>query len=131
MRQYLTAILAVLLVTVAGACTQSEPTLTSTPVPIQTSVPSSISTPTATPIPTTAAIPTPSPVPTPNATSTPSDTSDSTVAETQEDIEATINGILAELLNDAILDLRDLEAEVEADIALLADDDQALIGTGQ
>ena len=59
------------------------------------------------------------------------DTSDSTATATQEDIEAIINGILAELLNDAMMDLRDLEEEVEADIALLADDEQALIGAGE
>ncbi len=57
------------------------------------------------------------------------DTSDSTA--TQEDIEAIINGILAELLNDAMMDLRDLEEEVEAVIALLADDEQALTGAGE
>ena len=57
------------------------------------------------------------------------DTSDSTA--TQEAIEAIINGILAELLNDAMMDLRDLEEEVEAEIALLADDEQALIGAGE
>ena len=59
------------------------------------------------------------------------DTSDSTATATQEDIEAIINGILAVLLNDAMMDLRDLEEEVEAEIALLADDEQALVGAGE
>ena len=59
------------------------------------------------------------------------DTSDSTATATQEDIEAINNGILAELLNDAMMDLRDLEEEVEAEIALLADDEQALTGAGE
>ena len=57
------------------------------------------------------------------------DTSDSTA--TQEDIEAIIEGILAELLNDSMMDLRDLEEEVETDISLLKDDGQALMKAGE
>jgi hypothetical protein len=59
------------------------------------------------------------------------ETSDSTATATQEDIEAIIYGVLAELLNDSIMDLRDLEEEVAADIVLLTDDEQALIGEGE
>ena len=59
------------------------------------------------------------------------DTLDPTATATHADIETIIDGILAELLKDALKNLRDLEEEVEADMALLADDEQALIGVGE
>ena len=59
------------------------------------------------------------------------DTLDPTATATHTDIETIIDGILAELLKDALKNLRDLEEEVEADMALLADDEQALIGVGE
>lgn len=48
-----------------------------------------------------------------------------------DSIETIIDGILAELLNDAMMNLRDLEEEVGVDMALLVDDEQALIGVGE
>ena len=59
------------------------------------------------------------------------DTTDPTATATQADIETIIDGILAELLNDAMMNLRELEKEVEADMALLADDEQSLIWVGE
>ena len=59
------------------------------------------------------------------------DTLDPTTTATHADIETIIDGILAELLNDAITDRRDLEEELEADMSLLSDDEQALIGVGE
>ena len=59
------------------------------------------------------------------------DTLDPTATATHADIETIIDGILAELLKDALNNLRDLEEEVEADMALLADDEQTLIGVGE
>ena len=50
---------------------------------------------------------------------------------TQAYIETIIDGILAELINDAMMNLRDLEEELSADTALLADDEQALTGVGE
>ena len=69
----------------------------------------------------------------PTATATQEDdqTTETTATATQLNIETIIDGILAELLDDATKSLRDLEEEVEADIALLADDDQALTGVGE
>jgi hypothetical protein len=58
-------------------------------------------------------------------------TTDPTATATQADIETIIDGILAELLNDAITNRRDLEEELEADMSLLSDDEQALIGVGE
>ena len=76
------------------------------------------------------------PPPDPTATATQEDkqtidTLDPTATTTDADIETIIDGILAELLKDALKNLRDLEEEVEADMALLADDKQALIGVGE
>ena len=76
------------------------------------------------------------PPPDPTATATQEDkqtidTLDPTATTTDADIETIIDGILAELLKDALKNLRDLEEEVEADMALLADDEQALIGVGE
>jgi len=59
------------------------------------------------------------------------DTLDPTATATQVDIETIIDSILAELLNDAMMNLRDIEEEMEADMALLVDDEQALIGVGE
>jgi hypothetical protein len=59
------------------------------------------------------------------------DTLDPTATATQADIETIIDSILAELLNDAMMNLRDIEEEMEADMALLVDDEQALIGVGE
>jgi len=59
------------------------------------------------------------------------DTTDPTATATHADIETIIDGILAELLNDAITNRRDLEEELEADMSLLSDDEQALIGVGE
>ena len=59
------------------------------------------------------------------------DTLDPTATATHADIETIIDGILAELLKDALKNRRDVEEEVEADMALLADDKQALIGVGE
>jgi hypothetical protein len=58
-------------------------------------------------------------------------TTDPTATATHADIETIIDGILAELLNDAITNRRDLEEELEADMSLLSDDEQALIGVGE
>jgi hypothetical protein len=58
-------------------------------------------------------------------------TTDPTATATHADIETIIDGILAELLNDAITDRRDLEEELEAYMSLLSDDEQALIGVGE
>jgi hypothetical protein len=58
-------------------------------------------------------------------------TTDPTATVTHADIETIIDGILAELLNDAITNRRDLEEELEADMSLLSDDEQALIGVGE
>ena len=60
-----------------------------------------------------------------------SDSLDPTTTATQADIETIIDSMLAELINDAMMDMRDLEKEVEADIALLTDDEQAMIGIGE
>jgi len=59
------------------------------------------------------------------------DTTDPTATATHADIETIIDGILAELLNDAITNRRDLEEELEAYMSLLSDDEQALIGVGE
>ena len=74
--------------------------------------------------------------PDPTATATQEDkqttnTPDPTATTTHADVKTIIDGMLAELLNDALMNLRDLEEEVEADMALLADDEQALIGVGE
>ena len=58
-------------------------------------------------------------------------TTDPTATATHADIETIIDGILAELLNDAITNRRDLEEELEAYMSLLSDDEQALIGVGE
>ena len=59
------------------------------------------------------------------------DTLDPTATATHADIETIIDGILAELLNDAMTNRRDLEEELEADMSFLSDDEQALIGVGE
>ena len=74
--------------------------------------------------------------PDPTATATQEDKQttdilDPTATATHADIETIIDGILAELLNDAITDRRDLEEELEAYMSLLSDDEQALIGVGE
>jgi hypothetical protein len=74
--------------------------------------------------------------PDPTATATQADgqitdSLDPTTTATQADIETIIDSLLAELINDAMMDMRDLEKEVEADIALLTDDEQAMIGIGE
>jgi hypothetical protein len=77
---------------------------------------------------------TPPPYPTATATQEDKqtiDTLDPTATTTHADIETIIDGILAELLKDALKNRRDVEEEVEADMALLADDKQALIGVGE
>jgi len=77
---------------------------------------------------------TPDPTATATATQADGQTSDSldpTTTATQADIETIIDSLLAELINDAMMDMRDLEKEVEADIALLTDDEQAMIGIGE
>ena len=74
--------------------------------------------------------------PDPTATATQEDKQttdilDPTATATHADIETIIDGILAELLNDAITNRRDLEEELEAYMSLLSDDEQALIGVGE
>ena len=76
--------------------------------------------------------------PDPTATATQKDNQDiktfdqtPTPTVTQAYIETIIDGILAELINDAMMNLRDLEEELSADTALLADDEQALAGVGE
>ena len=56
---------------------------------------------------------------------------DPTATATHADIETIIDGILAELLNDAMTNRSDLEEELEADMSFLSDDEQALIGVGE
>jgi len=74
--------------------------------------------------------------PDPTATATQEDKQttdilDPTATATHADIETIIDGILAELLNDAMTNRRDLEEELEADMSFLSDDEQALIGVGE
>jgi cytoskeletal protein RodZ len=116
----------------------AEPIATPTAEPVATPTAEPVATPTAEPVATPTAEPVATPTAEPVATGDESgnqgegqttDTSDSTA--TQEDIEAIIEGILAELLNDSMMGLRDLEEEVETDISLLKDDGQALMKAGE
>ena len=57
-------------------------------------------------------------------------TASATEIATQEAVETIIDGILADLLDDATADLRNLEEEVEADLALVASEEQSLSDAG-